>query len=111
MQAKRKPNNYHDYLSERLKFVSYCPLCHAYFSPSEAQTLDSEGDTRLLHVVCRSCSSSIVFLLLIGEVGISSVGLITDLTGEDVLKFKDFKEVTADDVLDVHTMLDIVESL
>jgi len=111
MQTKRKPSNYHDHLSERLKFVSYCPLCHAYFSPSEARILDGKGDTRLLHVVCRSCSSSIVFLLLIGEVGISSVGLITDLTGEDVLKFKDFEEVTADDVLDVHTMLDIVESL
>jgi len=107
MQTKRKPNknSNSDHLFEGLKFVSYCPLCHSHFSPSEARLVDGNDDTRLLHVVCRVCSSSIVFLLLVGEVGISSVGLVTDLTSKDVLRFKDMHEITADDVLDVHNLL------
>ena len=40
--------------------------------------------------------------MIANQMGISSVGLVTDLTYEDVVRFKDCKEITADDILEVY---------
>ncbi|MFA6908484.1 MAG: hypothetical protein WC289_01225 [Patescibacteria group bacterium] len=71
----------------------------------DAVVLEGYEETQLMHVVCKSCSSSIIILMLTGELGMSSVGLITDLTGNDVMKFKEGNAVDADDVLELHCVL------
>lgn len=88
-----------------IRLVSYCPLCHMHYSIREARVIEENEDTHLMHMVCRKCSSSILILTLTGELGVSSVGLITDLTGDDVLRFKSATDVSDDDVLATHTML------
>lgn len=91
--------------SQGLKLISYCPLCSMNYSIRDAKVLEENEDTHLMHVVCRRCSSSIIVLMLTGELGISSVGMVTDLTSEDVLKFKDEEEINSDDVLLLHEHL------
>ena len=39
--------------------------------------------------------------------GVSSVGLVTDLTYDDVLKFRASRRISVDDVLSVHEELEI----
>ncbi|MFA6271874.1 MAG: hypothetical protein WC693_02055 [Patescibacteria group bacterium] len=90
---------------EGIKLISYCPLCNTQYNPLSARILDEREDAHLVHIKCKSCNSSIVALVLNGAIGISSVGLITDLTSDDVLKFKDGDEVTSNDVLDLHLEL------
>ena len=90
---------------EGIKLISYCPLCNTQYNPLAARVLDEREDAHLVHIKCKSCNSSIVALVLNGAIGISSVGLVTDLTSDDVLKFKDAKEVTSNDVLDLHSEL------
>lgn len=102
MQAKRKP---HHFSSEGLRVISYCPLCEASYNPLRARLLEERDDAHLVHIQCSNCGSSIVALILSSAVGITSVGLVTDLTGDDVLHFKDGTQVTADDVLDFHSWL------
>lgn len=70
-----------------------------------AKILEEREDAHLIHIECRRCSSSIVALILTGGIGVSSVGLITDLTSDDVLKFKDADDITANDVLDFYIAL------
>ncbi len=102
MEAKRKSS----YLSGgNLRVISYCPLCEAAYNPLRARVLDEHDDAHLLHIQCARCGSSIVALLMSSLVGITSVSLITDLTGDDVLKFKDAGSVTSDDVLACHVAL------
>lgn len=72
----------------------------------EAQELGSDGQTRLLHVQCRKCRHSILALVLVNQVGASSVGLLTDLSYEDVLKFQAGSRVSVNDVIDLHNLLD-----
>lgn len=93
--------------SQGVRLVSYCPLCHTHYSIREATVLEEREDTHLMHVVCRRCSSSILILMLTGELGVSTVGLVIDLTGADVLRFKAQEEVTEDDVLDLHELLSV----
>jgi len=102
MQAKRKS---HHFSGEGLRLISYCPLCEASYNPLRARVLEERDDAHLVHIQCASCGSSIVALVLSSGLGLTSVGLVTDLTSDDVLHFKDVGRVTADDVLSVHQAL------
>lgn len=98
---------YHSYLQgEGLKLISYCPLCNTQYNPLTAKILEEREDAHLVHIECRHCNSSIVALILTGGIGISSVGLVTDLTSEDVLRFKNAEDISSDDVLILHQLLE-----
>ncbi len=101
MQSKKKSN----FGSEALKLITYCPLCEAPYNPLRARVLEDRGDAHLLHIQCTNCGSAIVATITASGFGITSVGLITDLTGDDVLRFKDERSLVADDVLNLHNFL------
>lgn len=90
---------------DNLKFVSYCPLCNSAYNPLEAKILEEREDAHLVHVRCRQCQSAIVALIVAGGLGVSSVGLVTDLSSDDVMRFKNDAPLTIDDVLELHQQL------
>ena len=102
MQIKKKNQNDP---SLHTQLVSYCPLCHDSFSPRQAAVIGQVGSTHLLHVTCNRCTSSLVVLLLVSELGVSSVGVVTDLAETDVERFAAGLPVTMDDCLDLHALL------
>lgn len=71
----------------------------------EARVLREDGETHLLHVRCRSCANAILALVLVTKAGVSSVGLVTDLSYDDVMKFHRETRVSIDDVVSVHQAL------
>ncbi len=97
----------HSQLGDGLtRLISYCPLCErSYESPLRAKILDERDGAHLVHLQCSSCGSSVVALVLTSSLGITSVGLITDLTGEDVLRFKDQLSVAVNDVIELHQLM------
>ncbi|MFA6197670.1 MAG: hypothetical protein WC734_00750 [Patescibacteria group bacterium] len=88
--------------SDNLKLITYCPLCNAHFSFSAAKVLEEREDAHLVHIQCQKCSSFIVALILTNAMGISTVGLITDLTSDDVSKFTNSSRLTVNDVIDLY---------
>ncbi|MEK7665842.1 MAG: hypothetical protein AAB337_03120 [Patescibacteria group bacterium] len=90
-----------------MRLISYCPLCQSEFHPMEAQLLGERGERHLVHVRCVHCHNAILALVLVTKVGVSSVGLVTDLTYDDVLKFRASRRISVDDVLSVHEELEI----
>ncbi len=64
--------------------------------------MGEDGETRLLHLRCRKCSNQLLALILISNGAVSSIGLITDLSYNDVLRFRKFSQVSIDDVIDIH---------
>ncbi|NBS41610.1 hypothetical protein EBS80_03035 [bacterium] len=91
--------------NDSLRIVSYCPLCEARFHPMQTRVLSEQGKTRLLHVTCKKCGGATLALLCENETGASTVGLVTDLSPEDVLRFHVARRVSTDDVIDVHKAL------
>lgn len=91
---------------ESLKMISFCPVCETNYNPMEAQIVGQRDNSHLLHITCRKCLNSIIALVFISKSGISSVGLVTDLTFADVVKFKGSEEIDVDDVLDIHGALE-----
>lgn len=90
---------------ENLKIISSCPVCGVKYNSAEVRLLEEKNDTHLVYIKCRKCQTSVVAVILANHFGVSSMGLVTDLNSEDVLKFKEREPVTVNDVIDVHTSL------
>lgn len=90
---------------EHTKPVSACPLCGEKYNPAESRIIAEKEAAYLLHTYCKKCGSSVVSTLIASSIGISSVGLVTDFSYEDAVKFKDAKGIKENDVLDVYNFL------
>ena len=93
------------YFDEGVKLISYCPLCETSYNPQQARVLGEKEDSHLLHIQCGRCSNAIIALVLISSVGVSSVGLVTDLAYDEVNRFKEAKAISTDDVIEAHHLL------
>ena len=98
------PENNHWH--EEIKIISCCPLCQSTNKNIEARIVGQDGQTKLLHLNCLKCSNSLLALVLVSAGGVSSIGMLTDLTFEDTVRFKQTRMVRVDDVLAVHKELD-----
>jgi len=87
------------------EIVILCPLCHKNYKPRHLDTVEQAGETALVHTVCPVCSASVLSLLYRDLLGITMVGLVTDLNFEDAKKFKDAEFVDEDDVLCLYEMV------
>lgn len=104
-------SNYFSQLSgsgsgSNLRLVSYCPQCHSHYNPLTARILVERDDAHLVHVECTGCGSFILALITNSVFGMSSVGVPTDMTSDDVMKFKEGEEVHEDDVLDFYEWIE-----
>ena len=93
--------------NESLKVVSQCPLCQSRQNDMEARVLGQDGEARLLYLNCHKCGNSLLALVLVSHGGVSSIGMVTDLTYDDVRRFHQVEQVCADDVLEIHQALQL----
>lgn len=91
--------------NESLKVVSQCPLCQSQRHRMKIRLLGQDGETRLLHLRCSHCGGALLALVLIGPGAVSSIGVLTDLSAEDTLRFSHNEQVFENDVLAVHQFL------
>jgi hypothetical protein len=99
------PKKGNNKFSDGIRIVSHCPICHANYDPGEARVLEENEGAELIYIKCKNCLSAIVALISVNHMGISSVGLITDLDSREVLNFKERKGISGDDVLEVYEAL------
>ncbi|MBU0598001.1 hypothetical protein KKF61_03305 [Patescibacteria group bacterium] len=105
MENKKKKQN--ELLANVSGLISYCPLCNSSFHPRNVSII-SEGDNiQLLHATCQYCSSAAVILLVVGDIGVRSVGLVTDLTQQDICRFSHSDYVSSDDVIGLHGIFNV----
>lgn len=84
-----------------LKIISRCPVCQTEHNPLETAVLDEAGGSHLIYIKCRLCHSGVVVSLTPTSFGLTSIGLVTDLSGNEIMRFKDAGRVTASDVLSI----------
>lgn len=95
-----------DKTTQGLRLVSYCPVCEIRSKSMHARTLAAQGETKLMHIQCHKCQNAFLALVLVNQVGASSVGLLTDLAYDDVLRFRSHPDVSVNDVITVHERLE-----
>ncbi|MBI4143183.1 hypothetical protein HY480_04895 [Candidatus Uhrbacteria bacterium] len=103
MRSSRKPA---PFFQESLRLISYCPVCDTSYNPMEARVIDEYGERHLMHIRCKKCAHAILALVLTSGMGVSSMGILTDLAFDDVLKFREAQALTTDDVIALHNLLE-----
>lgn len=89
-----------------LQILTACPLCHANYNPLKTEIMAEREDAHLLYLVCRQCSSAVVAVVTTGGTGVSTYGMVTDLTSQEVAASSWVTAVGEDDVLALHGWLD-----
>jgi Ni,Fe-hydrogenase I small subunit len=87
--------------SDAFRIMANCPLCHTKYQPQLAKVVAEKEDAYLLHVPCAKCHSAVVAMVFANALGISSVGVLTDLTYEEVMTTRR-QIVETDDVLELY---------
>lgn len=79
--------------------LKQCPLCTTEYGKDDLQVLDEEDGAQLVHVTCHTCKNAILAYIVESGLGLSSVGMLTDLTVLDVMRMQDKSPLSDDDMI------------
>lgn len=106
MKGQRRPHINPLIVQQALqKLLAVCPFCQTTQGEFTTSVVDEANDAELIHVRCQSCKAAMVALLFTTGPMISSIGMLTDLTLEDVSHFQRQRILSEDDLLALHEFL------
>ncbi len=89
-----------------LKSFIRCPLCGQSYNSEKIKVLKKKDNAMVLYLVCPKCKSSVMAMITANPLGITSVSALTDVTEEDMERFKNKNPISVDDILELHTFLE-----
>ncbi|MBI2055562.1 MAG: hypothetical protein HYT42_01575 [Candidatus Sungbacteria bacterium] len=93
--------------SEHLQFLGKCAVCSTEYRPQQVRVIDKKGEAALIHADCSQCNTSTLFAVMTGEMGyVVTMGMLTDLTKEDLKRFGSARAITLENVLDWHVQFE-----
>ena len=92
-------------IQESLKLMNQCPVCQGHYSEKDAKILEEKAGVNLIHITCPHCYNHILAVVIVSQLGMSTVGMVTDLTADDVKRLYTWQSVSEDEVLDFHQIL------
>ncbi|HBU07018.1 MAG TPA: hypothetical protein DEB09_02950 [Candidatus Magasanikbacteria bacterium] len=98
-QSKNNP------IQEQIKLLQQCPICKGQYDAKQAKVVEERGEANLIHITCPHCSNSILAVVVISQIGMSSVGMMTDLGENDVKRLRNKNSISEDELLDFHSLL------
>lgn len=94
-----------------LGFILRCPVCGYRYNLEtmrivESEQNDASGEGRILiHSDCQQCKGSVMFSIGINGAEVVSAASVTDLTLGDTRKFREAEPLSANDVMEVHSVM------
>lgn len=92
--------------TDALRAITHCPWCEQAFKDLEVYLVVERESLQLYHFQCQSCQVNILALVSVAELMVTSIGVVSDLEREDVPGFLQARPIQADDVLELHQLLD-----
>lgn len=90
---------------ETVRSFARCPVCNKRYAPASVTPV-VEGEARtVVHVLCASCHVSSILFISENQWGIASIGVLTDLNGEESKRQLVAESISADEVLGAYTLL------
>ena len=93
---------------DEMQLSSRCPLCETSFKPTQAEILDESRQGILFHVTCSSCQASLLAVVAASKLGLSSFGMVTDLSVDDIKRLRKGSVIDAQDVLQAYQELSTI---
>lgn len=101
LQGKSQPQP----IQEGLRLMNQCPLCKQQHTADAASILIEKNGTHLVHITCPFCHNAILAVIVISSIGLSSIGMITDLQAADVMRLCDSEAISETELLNFHILL------
>ena len=90
---------------ENLQSLIRCPVCNKKYRPAKMLVLDEDDKRTTLHLACESCGASSMVFVSMGQFGVVSLGLLTDLKQSEARAVFQGEAVSADTVIEAHQFL------
>ena len=90
---------------EELKVVRECPLCKVSYGLDDTNVLKEKNGTHLVHATCPNCNSAMLSVVVVSQLGMSSIGVMTDLSAKDVNTLNMKGPIEEDELLEFHSIL------
>jgi len=93
-------NNRPESWLEALKFIGHCPICNERYEADRAKLFAQRDAANLVHINCGKCASNFIAMIVMMGQGLSSVGMVSDLSFEDAKKLYKTAPITVDEIID-----------
>jgi hypothetical protein len=90
---------------ENIQPLVRCPVCNKKYRPEKMLVLDEDEKRTTLHLTCDECSASSVVLVSMGQFGVISFGVLTDLEQSEAQRAFQSESISSDQVIAVHRFL------
>ncbi len=97
--------SFFDKLQQGVSYMRNCPLCDESYTEQGVDVLFEQAGVHLVHITCEVCSGKVLTIVTLSSIGMTSVGLFTDLHPDDVVRCYDKEPISEDDVLHFHHIL------
>jgi transcription elongation factor Elf1 len=88
-----------------LKLITQCPVCGGNFDRKTAKFFLKKKDSQLVHITCGRCSGNFIANIMIFNKGISTVGMVTDLSYEDAKRIYGSAPIDIDEAIEGYKYL------
>ncbi len=88
-----------------LPLMTHCPICKALYPTEQVKLVLEQGNVKLFHSTCPSCSHGLFYYIVQDEAGVSAIGLITDANSDDALRLAQTQAVSAEDCILAHKII------
>lgn len=90
---------------ENIQPLIRCPVCNKKYRPAKMIVLDEDDKRTTLHLSCDGCHASTLVFVSMGQLGIVSLGMLTDLEQSEARNVFQGEAISADNVIEVHQFL------
>jgi len=90
---------------ENLQSIIRCPVCNKKYRPAKMLVLDEDEKRTTLHLSCTDCGAASMVFVSMGQFGIVSLGILTDLEQSEAQKVFFGGAVSSDQVIEMHQFL------
>lgn len=92
-------NNRGESWVEALKFIGHCPICNKHYEENRAKLFAKHHEANLIHITCSKCAGNFIAMVVVMSQGLSSVGMVTDLTFDDAKLLYKTAPLTVDEII------------
>lgn len=85
-----------------LKSFAKCPVCNKKYTSAIVTPLLETDVRSTVHISCPSCGVSSILFVSVNQWGVASIGILTDLEGEESKKHFGREVVSTDQALDAY---------
>ncbi|OGI16204.1 MAG: hypothetical protein A3E38_02560 [Candidatus Moranbacteria bacterium RIFCSPHIGHO2_12_FULL_54_9] len=90
---------------DNLQAVIRCPVCNKKYRKALMLVLDEDDKRTTLHLSCSDCGASSMVFVSMGQFGVVSLGVLTDLKQSEARRVFSGEAISSDQVIEAHQFL------